>query len=152
MSELSKALKALEVQADWDVSEHGAELQRLESQRRAAEQSAAGERDHALALQAELRKGLSGGVAFNPERARLLRAQVGASRQRSQALAAQLQELAQLAEARREDLAAARHRAGQLQRSAREAMQAQARERASRELGLVDELWMLRSQGAAHGQ
>ncbi|MCW7540871.1 hypothetical protein OOT46_23910 [Aquabacterium sp. A7-Y] len=148
MSDLPKALATLAVQADWDVTECGARLQRLEQELARAQAAAESERQHAGALREELGKCFERGRAFNPERVRLVRAQLEASRQRGVALADELAALGRQLETERAELATARHRAEQLKRSAEKERLELGRQHANRELATIDELWVLRPQGS----
>jgi hypothetical protein len=135
------ALRALQAQAEFDVMGKSGELanaseHRLQAQRRVTE--AAHVRQ---ALLAELRRLMAGG-ALNPAVMGSIRHGYRAEVRQEQAMQENLSNAVANEDERRQELAALRHRAQQIERAAKDEAAATAAARRQREAAQLDDLWL----------
>lgn len=140
------ALRALQSQADFEVIDKGGELAEAMRLRCEAAQRAAAAAAQRQALLQELRR-LQEHAAINPALLAALRRSYRVALDDERASHAELALAARAEEARREELAALRHRARHLERAALDAAATLQRQRQNRDGARLDDLWLARRHG-----
>jgi hypothetical protein len=140
------ALRALQLQANFEVIDKGSELAAAMLSRREAAQHAAAAAAQRQALLQELRR-LQEHAAINLALLAALRRSYRAALDDERATQAELARAAHAEEARRDELAVLRHRARHLERAVLDAAAALHAQRQTLDAARLDDLWLARRLG-----